>query len=91
MAPERIQGAYVSVEEVEAVVNFVKRTIDPEMLEDLYDASIVDGDRGNYEGAVGNGGLNHDEDPKIIEEAILFVRSQGKASTSMLQRHMRLG
>ena len=91
MAPERIQGAFVSTEEVESVVNFVKRTIDPEMLEDLYDASIVDGDRGNYDGAVGNGGLNHDEDSKIIEEAIIFVRSQGKASTSMLQRHMRLG
>lgn len=91
MAAERIQGAYVSTEEVEAVVNFIKRTIDPAILEDLYDASIVEGDRGNYEGAVGNGGLNHDEDPKIIEEAILFVRSQGKASTSMLQRHMRLG
>ena len=32
-----------------------------------------------------------DEDPKVLEEAIAFVRSQGKASTSMLQRHMRLG
>ncbi len=32
-----------------------------------------------------------DEDPKIIEEAIAFVRSSGKASTSMLQRRMKLG
>lgn len=45
MSPERIQGVYVSTQEVESVVNFVKRTIDPDMLEDIYDASIVEGDR----------------------------------------------
>lgn len=46
--PERIQGVYVSTEEVESVVNHIKRTIDPAMLEDIYDASIVEGDRGNF-------------------------------------------
>jgi DNA segregation ATPase FtsK/SpoIIIE, S-DNA-T family len=95
MSPERIQGVYVSTEEVESVVNFVKRTIDPDMLEDIYDASIVEGDRGdrgNWEGAGGTGGgEGYDEDPRIIEEAIAFVRSSGKASTSMLQRKMKLG
>ena len=82
---------YVSTEEVEAVVNHVKRTIDPSMLEDIYDASIVEGDRGNWEGSVGGGSENYDEDPKVLEEAIAFVRSSGKASTSMLQRRMKLG
>ena len=37
----------------------------------------------------GNG--EYDEDPKVIEEAIKVVREQGKASTSMLQRRMKLG
>ena len=37
----------------------------------------------------GNG--EYDEDPKIIEEAIQTVRNEGKASTSMLQRRMKLG
>lgn len=91
MAPERVQGVFVSTEEVESVVNRIKLTIDPEMLEDLYDPSIIEGDRGNFEGAVGGGEGGLEEDPKIIDEAINFVRSQGKASTSMLQRHMRLG
>lgn len=91
MAPERVQGVFVSTEEVESVVNRIKLTINPEMLEDLYDPSIIEGDRGNFEGAVGGGEGGLEEDPKIIEEAIAFVRSQGKASTSMLQRHMRLG
>lgn len=90
MSPERIQGVYVSTEEVESVVNHIKRTIDPAMLEDIYDASIIEGDRGNFEGSVAQGG-DYDEDPKVIEEAIQFVRSAGKASTSMLQRRMKLG
>jgi DNA segregation ATPase FtsK/SpoIIIE-like protein len=58
------------------------------MLEELYDASIIHGDRGNFEGAVGGG--NFDEDPKIVETAIELVRSSGKCSTSMLQRHLKL-
>lgn len=88
-APERIQGVFVSTEEVESVVNRIKRTIDPAMLEDLYDPSIVEGEKSNFAGSIMEGGL--EEDPKVLEEAIGFVRSKGKASTSMLQRHMGLG
>lgn len=89
--PERIQGVYVSTEEVESVVNHIKRTIDPAMLEDIYDASIVEGDRGNFGGSMSDGTGDFDEDPKIIEEAIRLVQSEGKASTSMLQRRLKLG
>jgi DNA segregation ATPase FtsK/SpoIIIE-like protein len=92
MAPERIQGVYVSTEEVESVVNHIKRTIDPEMLEDIYDASIVETDKGNWTGSAGGGGAEgYDEDPKVLDEAAAFVRAAGKASTSMLQRRMKLG
>ncbi len=90
MASTRIQWVLVETDEVERVVNHIKRTIDPAMLEDIYDRSIVEGDRGNFEGSVG-GGEYGDEDPKVVEEAILLVRSNGKCSTSMIQRHMKLG
>lgn len=43
--PSRIQGVLVETDEVDRVVNHIKRTIDPAMLEDLYDSSIVNGDR----------------------------------------------
>ncbi len=72
------------------MVAHIKRTIDPAMLEEIYDKSIVDGDRGNYEGSA-SGDMYGDEDPKVIEEAIELVRSSGKCSTSMLQRHLKLG
>ena len=89
MASTRIQWVLVETDEVERVVNHIKRTIDPAMLEDIYDRSIVEGDRGNFEWSVG-GGEYGDEDPKIVEEAIMLVRSNGKCSTSMIQRHMKL-
>lgn len=88
MESERIQGVLVTTEEVEAVVNHIRRTIDPEMLESLYDASIVEGEKGNYEGSIA--GQDSDEDPKIIEQAIQVVRAEGKASTSLLQRRLKL-
>jgi S-DNA-T family DNA segregation ATPase FtsK/SpoIIIE len=90
MASTRIQWVLVETDEVERVVNHIKRTIDPAMLEDIYDRSIVEGDRGNFEWSVWWGEYG-DEDPKIVEEAILLVRSNGKCSTSMIQRHMKLG
>ena len=43
-AGERMQGVFVEVVEVERVVNHIKRTIDPAMLEDLYDKSIIEGE-----------------------------------------------
>jgi DNA segregation ATPase FtsK/SpoIIIE-like protein len=90
MTTNRLQWVLVETDEVERVVNHIKRTIDPAMLEEIYDKSIVDGDRGNYEGSA-SGDMYGDEDPKVIEEAILLVRSSGKCSTSMLQRHLKLG
>ncbi len=94
MATTRLQWVLVETDEVERVVNHIKRTIDPTMLEDIYDHSIIEGDRGNWEGASwgdtsSNSGF--EEDPKIIDEAIELVRSNGKCSTSMLQRHLKLG
>ena len=90
MATNRLQWVLVETDEVERVVAHIKRTIDPAMLEEIYDKSIVDGDRGNYEGSA-SGDMYGDEDPKVVEEAIELVRSSGKCSTSMLQRHLKLG
>ncbi len=90
MSTSRVQWVLVETDEVERVVAHIKRTIDPAMLEEIYDKSIVDWDRGNYEGSA-SGDMYGDEDPKVIEEAIELVRSSGKCSTSMLQRHLKLG
>ena len=86
----RIQWVLVETEEVERVVRHIRLSIDPAMLEEIYDRSIVDGDRWTYDWSATSDGYG-DEDPKIVEEAIMLVRSNWKCSTSMLQRHMKLG
>ncbi len=88
-APERIQGVLVTTEETEGVVNHIRRTIDPAMLEELYDASIVEGEKTGSSGAGEDG--EYDEDPEVVEQAVKLVRESGKASTTMLQRRLRLG
>lgn len=94
MSTNRLQWVLVETDEVERVVNHIKRTIDPAMLEDIYDHSIIEWDRGNWEGSVwwdNSSNSGFEEDPKVIDEAIELVRSSGKCSTSMLQRHLKLG
>jgi hypothetical protein len=41
----------VETDEVEAVVNQIKLTVDPDMMNNLYDESIVNG-KSNFEGSI---------------------------------------
>lgn len=90
MAPERVQWVFVETHEVEAVVNRLKITIDPDMLKNLQDDSIVNGQSKTawsilewYEG-------DQDEDPEIIEKALQVVKESKKWSTSLIQRKLWL-
>jgi DNA segregation ATPase FtsK/SpoIIIE-like protein len=42
LEPERVQGVLVETHEVEAIVNRIKMTIDPEAVDNMYDSTIVD-------------------------------------------------
>jgi S-DNA-T family DNA segregation ATPase FtsK/SpoIIIE len=81
--PERIQGAWVSEEEIHAVVDWTK-----EQRKAQYDeAQVFEAAKNQAESADEFDG----EDPVVIREAIdLVVRSQ-LGSTSMLQRKLRIG
>jgi S-DNA-T family DNA segregation ATPase FtsK/SpoIIIE len=80
--PRRIQGPWVSEEEVHAVVAHWRRQSDP-----LYVDGIVGDDNERL-----NGGLfGDDDDDELLHQAMdLVVRSQ-LGSTSMLQRKLRVG
>jgi len=86
---ERMQWVYVETDEVESVVNHIKRTIDPAMLENIYDKSIVEGEASNFDWSIV--AWEYDEDPKVLDDAIKIVREASKASTSLLQRRLKLG
>jgi DNA segregation ATPase FtsK/SpoIIIE, S-DNA-T family len=86
--PERIQWVFVETDEVESIINHIKRTIDPSMLEDLYDDSITQWESSSVSVDWIQG--EYDEDPKVLEEAIKVIREAWKASTSLLQRRLKL-
>lgn len=83
--PKRIQGAFVSEEELKSVAEYLSEGV--EAVE--YDESIVE------KTAVGGttnmfGGPSDDRDP-LFEEAKKLVIESGKASASLLQRRMKVG
>ena len=93
--PQRVQGAFVSDDEVEAVVDYVKSHNAPVMYDQEFEKSIDNeaAKCGNApeKAAVGDfkGGAG-DEDAKLYEAAELAIDA-GKISTSLLQRRLEVG
>ena len=84
---QRIQGAYIDEPQIEALTTFWRRQGEPEMREDLLDEVVAEDDTS----AGGpDEGFSPDEDP-LLEDAIRLCVEMGTASTSMLQRRLRLG
>lgn len=92
--PVRLQGCYVSDDEVERVVEFIKQTASVEYDEDIL-AEIERQTEIVNAGDKSAGGVSEDsgdgEKDEKLEEAIEFIVSGGKASTSSLQRYFKLG
>ncbi len=82
--PVRLQGGFVSEDEVRAVVDYIKEhnPIEP----DGYDNSITD--RSSSGGGDSMGDAGEDE---LFEQAKEIVLQSGKASASLLQRRLRVG
>ncbi len=86
----RIQGSFVTEEEVEAVVNYIKKYNSSE-----YDDSVIQEvdrltvrEKGKASAADTEDGPGVDD---MFEAAVEVVLEAGQASTSMLQRRLRLG
>ncbi|MFA6427341.1 MAG: DNA translocase FtsK 4TM domain-containing protein [Candidatus Magasanikbacteria bacterium] len=81
--PIRIQGAFISEEELKDVVDYLKGDEEPE-----YDESIT----GQQKSGTLNlfGGASDDRDP-LFDEARKALVQAGKASASFLQRRLKIG
>ena len=83
--PMRVQGSWVSDEEVHSVVEYIKARHDAEydedVLEHINNATVPDADKEK----------TSDECDARLTEAIEIVLEAGQASVSMLQRRMRVG
>ena len=88
--PNRIQGCFVSDEEVERVVEFVKSggkaSYDDNVLLEIERQAAIEKQQRT---GVPEEGAN-DDDP-VLDEAIKVVVELGQASTSLLQRKLKLG
>ncbi|HUX41454.1 MAG TPA: DNA translocase FtsK [Rectinemataceae bacterium] len=82
--PIRMQGAFVSEEEVEKAVEYIKTLGEPEYIdEDIF----IDDDEDEAEPNLFDDG---DGDP-LFEQALEIVLQQGKASASYIQRKLKIG
>jgi S-DNA-T family DNA segregation ATPase FtsK/SpoIIIE len=82
---QRIQGAYVDESQIEQLTTQWRRQGEPEFREELLEEAEPDAAEG-----AGEDGFDPDEDP-LLADAIRLVAEMQTASTSMLQRRLRLG
>jgi S-DNA-T family DNA segregation ATPase FtsK/SpoIIIE len=81
----RVHGAFVTETEINRVVDFWKGQAAPE-----YDQSFLVAPPTDEEAVAETDAAAEAQDP-MYEEAVRLVLQMGKASTSTLQRHLRLG
>lgn len=77
--PIRIQGAFISEEEVEKLVDYGKKQKEPTYEKNLSDFSEIEVEK------------SHEDTDELFQEAVTVVMDSGQASISMLQRRLRIG
>lgn len=84
--PMRVQGAFVSEEELKKIADHLKGDEEP-----IYDQSIVEKTSGGGNGGNGNfAGADDGQDP-LFDDAKSAILEAGKASASFLQRRLKVG
>ena len=81
--PVRLQGSFISDDDVERIVNFIKAQADAD-----YDESFDPGEVSENEGEFSDGESGGDP---LFEEAKALVIETQKASASMIQRRLSVG
>lgn len=80
--PVRIQGAFLSDEEVEKVVDYVKSQSEAQ-----YDPNMTPSEVSTQ----GGGSTSADDVDPLYKEVLLFIAKTQKASASLLQRRFKIG
>ncbi|HPI91598.1 MAG TPA: DNA translocase FtsK 4TM domain-containing protein [Deltaproteobacteria bacterium] len=82
---KRVHGAYVSEEELDKVIEFIREQKGPDYVKEI-DTQIAELAREDSD----TNGLGEEYDP-VYDEALEFVTSKGSASISLIQRRFRIG
>ncbi len=86
--PVRLQSAYVSEEEIKKVVDYLKKQDAHELDTINFDEQSSNSNDSIFNAMIGGG---DDADDELYEDAKMAVIEAGKASTSYLQRKLRVG
>ena len=78
----RIHGPYVSEKEIEKISSVLRAQGEPDYIEDITTASSNTED---------DNGISNGETDDLYNEALNIIKSEGKASTSFLQRKLQIG
>ncbi len=91
--PKRVQGCFITDEEVQAVVDYIKKNADAS-----YDADVMDqiNQKAEQSGKSGGGSAAPAGEPasdgdELLPAAVDVILETGQASVSMLQRRLKLG
>jgi len=79
----RIHAPFVSDNEIEKINSFLKSQGDPEYVDEILNLSS--------ESPSDDGSNDSDQDDELYNKALEIVKSEGKASTSFLQRKLQIG
>lgn len=90
--PMRVQGTWVSDEEREAVVEFIKKSSEAQYSDEV----INEIEKAATEKPGGKGDTQHDDSAapdhdELLPQAVEVILETGQASVSMLQRRLKLG
>jgi len=77
----RIHGPYVSEKEIEKITNVLRAQGEPDYIND-----VTANDKAEI-----NESLSNNETDELYDQALSIIRSEGKASTSFLQRKLQIG
>jgi S-DNA-T family DNA segregation ATPase FtsK/SpoIIIE len=84
--PKRVQGAFIGDDETHKVVDFIKMQRAPQYNDEVVSQPVQLNGKG---GVVADMGGDADDD--MFRDAVGVVIESGKASTSLLQRRLRIG
>lgn len=91
--PTRVQGCFITPEEIERVVKFVKETGEADYSDDVMqkiEEVMRKDDKGSSKQAAASGEAKDDGD-ELLPAAVEVILETGQASVSMLQRRLKLG
>ena len=79
----RIHAPYVSENEIEKVNNYLRSQEEPDYIDEILNFADEKEDNENFS--------NNSEKDELYNSAVEIIKSEGKASTSFLQRKLQIG